>query len=204
MRNIDLYVPPYEPFCIFNECFTPADCDRIIEHGELAEFSRGAIGGSRKNPEGETNDKVRLSDIVWLQPDDDKKWIFERMNEVATRVNHDKFQVKLAKFDGFQYSKYDVDGHYDWHIDILNQQIYGGPAGWLFRKLTFSVFLNDPADYKGGELLLNLGNQTKPYSVKPKKGDVVILHSYIPHKVKPVTSGVRNNLVTWGLGSKWV
>lgn len=197
MRNIDVHIPPMEMFCIWENGFSITDCDKIIEIGELFEFQQARVGESNQ---ARLDTNIRETNITWIQPEEDYKWIFERMNELAAKINFDKYQMNLNRFDGFQYSKYDINGHYDWHIDTIL-----APRDGLYRKLSFSLMLTDPDDYTGGELLMNdKGNQDNPTSLRPKKGDLVCFYSHVPHKVSKIISGTRTTLVTWGLGSKIV
>lgn len=194
---IPKFFPPVEYFCIWGGGFTPDECDTIIQQGELAEFSKGRIG--EQSSDG-INENVRDSDLTWLQPNDETDWIFQRMASIGSRINFDKFQLDLTRYDGFQYTKYKVDGHYDWHTDIMTQP----PNPELHRKLSFITLLADPSEYEGGDLLMApSGNNGNHNVLRPKKGDIVAFYSFIPHKVTPVTSGERVSLVTWAMGPKF-
>jgi PKHD-type hydroxylase len=196
-RRIDLYVPPMEPCVIWSGGFTDEECDSIKDTGELCEFLDAKVGSSGED--GTLDETARKTKIVWIQPKEETAWIFERMNEIVAKMNFDKFQMDLTQFDGFQYSKYEVGDHYDWHNDTVLS-----PRSGLFRKLSFSLMLSDVDDYEGGEFLLSTsGSETKTEPMKVKKGDLVAFYSHIPHKVSPVTSGQRLTLVTWALGSKF-
>jgi PKHD-type hydroxylase len=185
-----------EPFCIWSGAFTPEDCDRIVKNGELAEFQKGAVGEQKSQ-----DNAVRDTDIAWIMPSPNTFWIFDRMNEVVSKVNFDKYQMDLREFDGFQYSKYAEKGHYDWHVDTEPNP---RPSG-LFRKLSCSLALSNPEDYEGGELLLNVtGKAENSAALRPTRGDLVLFYSSVPHKVMPVTKGKRVTLVTWACGPKLV
>lgn len=58
-----------------------------------------------------------------------------------------------------------------------------------------TVFLNDPDDYDGGELVARLG--TEEFRVKGEAGDIVLYPSTTLHRVEPVTRGVRLVAVSW-------
>lgn len=193
MRNIDTFVTPLVNYVIWDGGFTDDECDLIIESGELEEFTKGVVGNQR-----EVVTEIRDTDIVWIQPREDQKWIFERMNTLVAKINYDKFQFNLERFDGFQYSKYQNGGHYDWHMDTQLE-----PPNGLFRKLSMSVMLSDENTYEGGDFLINVKGRPEEYDrVRLKKGQIIFFQSYLPHKVEPVTSGERIALVTWGLGPK--
>ena len=75
------------------------------------------------------------------------------------------------------------------------------------RKLSVTVSLSDPSEYKGGELefdFRNLDPDKKRNVRKCKeilpKGSIVIFPSFCWHRVCPVKSGTRYSLVVWNLG----
>ena len=57
------------------------------------------------------------------------------------------------------------------------------------------ALLND--DFEGGEFEIQT---TEKNVVQLKKKDVIIFHADTPHRVKPVTKGVRHSLVGWTQG----
>lgn len=198
-KIIPKFVPEMEPYCIWGSGFSSEECDEIKNVGELAEFEQARVGGNSTS-QGDIDSVTRQTDIAWILPRDNSYWFFDRMASICSKVNFDKFQLDLAQFDGFQYSKYKVNGHYDWHIDT------GAPVqqtNFLYRKLSAVLMLSNPDEYEGGEFQLSCsGDESKALEFKPKKGDIVFFYSHIPHKVNPVTSGERITLVTWAMGDK--
>ena len=78
------------------------------------------------------------------------------------------------------------------------------------RKLSVTCQLTDGSEYKGGELEFdfrdynpNMRDESK-HLVQAKeilpKGSIIVFPSYLWHRVKPVTKGVRYSLVVWNLG----
>jgi PKHD-type hydroxylase len=61
--------------------------------------------------------------------------------------------------------------------------------------VSVTVFLSEPSDYAGGELLI-ASNQT-PVAIKAAAGDAVLYPSGSIHQVNPVETGVRLVAVTW-------
>jgi PKHD-type hydroxylase len=61
--------------------------------------------------------------------------------------------------------------------------------------ISMTVFLSDPKDYDGGELVLD--TDTNPSSWKLPAGHAVVYPSYTLHHVAPVTRGERLAAVTW-------
>ena len=89
------------------------------------------------------------------------------------------------------FSRYEPGMNYGFHVDaaVMNK------PDCLRTDVSVTVFLNDPEDYEGGELVI----QT-PYGeqkVKLKAGDAVAYDASRLHAVMPVKSGVRLVAVTW-------
>lgn len=75
------------------------------------------------------------------------------------------------------------------------------------RKLSVTISLSDPDDYKGGNLKFDLGpHRPDRYheceEIRPR-GSIIVFPSHIYHQVTPVTEGTRYSLVCWSLGKPW-
>ncbi len=90
----------------------------------------------------------------------------------------------------FIISRYGPGMFYGWHVD---SPIMGAPP--LRTDVAMTIFLSDPAEYTGGELVLQAGAQI--VSFKPAKGDAVVYPCQYLHCVNEVTSGERKAAVTW-------
>jgi PKHD-type hydroxylase len=145
---------------------------------------------------GKKIDSVRKSKIRWLHNNPDISWIYEKINSAISYINQNYFQFDLTYIEPLQLTEYDVSytGFYSKHIDIgydKNQN----------RKLSFVMFLNDPSEYEGGELLLY--NSAEPIRPQNNKGTTIFFPSYVLHEVTPVTKGTRNTLVGWISGPRF-
>lgn len=163
--------------------FTDEELDAIINIGTHAEMEKASTYGPVQS------DKNRNSYVQFLFPNQLTNWVFARLAGAITEINQQFFQFDLTGMEqGLQFTRYTAPGeHYDWHVD----------RGFLTptRKLSLSVQLNDPAEYKGGELQLKFGRQDE--TVKRERGMVTFFPSYTLHRVKPVTKGTRYSLVAW-------
>lgn len=85
-------------------------------------------------------------------------------------------------------------GEYGPHVDCALMELPGGQKQ-MRSDISATVFLSDPADYEGGELVIatEFGDQ----SVKLAAGSMVIYPSSSLHHVRPVTRGERLCAVTW-------
>jgi len=90
------------------------------------------------------------------------------------------------------YARYTPGMQYGDHVDDPIM----GADGTLYRSdVSITVFVNDPADYDGGELVIQtpFGEQL----VKLPAGDAVMYPSSSLHRVAEVTRGERLVAVTW-------
>ncbi len=85
-----------------------------------------------------------------------------------------------------------VEGHYGAHVD--NAMMGAGNAR-LRTDISFTMFLTDPDEYAGGELVVHAAGMTQ--SIKGKAGELVLYPSTSIHEVRPVTSGMRVVCVGW-------
>src|SRR3546814_16464123 len=69
------------------------------------------------------------------------------------------------------------------------------PDGQLRTDVSCTVFLNDPADYDGGALHVELGSADLRFKEAP--GVAVVYPSHTLHEVEPVTRGERLVAVTF-------
>ena len=88
-------------------------------------------------------------------------------------------------------NRYEPGMYYGPHIDA---PIMRG-AVTTRADVSVTVFLSEPADYAGGELLISA--EQAPISIKAAAGDAVLYSSGSIHEVRPVSSGVRLVAVTW-------
>lgn len=91
-----------------------------------------------------------------------------------------------------QLLRYGPGMKYGAHGDAALMAVSGSS---LRSDLSCTIFLNDPASYQGGELVLHLG--TRPVPIKGRPGSAVVYPSTQLHEVRPVQSGVRLVAITF-------
>lgn len=79
--------------------------------------------------------------------------------------------------------------------DHVDQGIRTRPGLRLRSDLSCTLFLNEPEDYEGGELVTELGGQQQ--RVKGRAGDAVLYLGHTVHRVEPVTRGQRLASFFW-------
>ena len=137
----------------------------------------------------------------------DDRWIYNEVQPYIHQANKSAgWNFDWNWSEACQFTKYKPGQYYDWHCDSW-EGVYKakGPTEGKIRKLSVTVSLSDEKDYSGGELEFQFRNQDNPKRTKVcteilPRGSVVVFPSFIWHRVKPVTKGVRYSLVLWNLG----
>ncbi len=92
------------------------------------------------------------------------------------------------------FNRYGVDQNFDVHVDNAIR-IQRGSDFRIRSDLSMTVFLEDPADYDGGELVIE--DQFGVQTVKLPAGHAILYPSSSLHKVLPVTRGRRVASFFW-------
>lgn len=108
------------------------------------------------------------------------------INIVKTLSEIIKIKGYDLNFDSkFQFTEYQKDGHYDWHID----------SGDNFSHRYCSLVIQLNEGYSGGEL--KIIDNDKQITLEKGIGNMFIFLSSLEHKVEKVTDGTRYSLVNW-------
>jgi len=92
-----------------------------------------------------------------------------------------------------RFNRYAGGGEYGFHIDGAVMSI--GEGEHLRSDVSCTLFLNDPADYEGGRLVIS--DTYGEHAVAMAAGDAVIYPSSSLHRVEPVTRGARLASFFW-------
>jgi len=109
-------------------------------------------------------------------------------------TEHPLFQmsVRPAKVTPLIFSRYRDGMTYGNHVD---DPVMGRGAGRLRTDVSFTLFLDDPDSYDGGELVTETTAGEQSY--KLPAGAAVIYPSSTLHRVEPVTRGQRRVAIGW-------
>ena len=169
--------------------FSPEQCEDIIRVGKSLPQEDAATGHTGT---GKKNYKVRKTDIVWI-PFNRMPEMYRTLEYWGTKVNSNHFG-----FDGIQlremaqFSQYSKNHHYGWHTDSSFHMEKEPPV----RKISMVTMLNNPKDFKGGEL--QIVNDKEILTLK--QGYAVFFASFIAHRVLPVKKGIRLSMPLWFTG----
>ena len=132
-------------------------CDEIVKYGKSISDQMavtGGMGDKKLNQQQIKNLKTkRDSNIVWMND----RWIYKEIQPYVHRANENagwNFQWDFS--ESCQFTKYEKGQFYDWHCDGWDRPYWrenqNDPSHGKIRKLSVTVSLSDPKDYKGGEL----------------------------------------------------
>ena len=190
-------------------------CDDIVKYGHQLQHQLALTGGLGHDPKKLNQKQIkdlktkRDSNIVWIND----RWIYKEIQPYIHTANANagwNFQWDFS--ENCQFTKYQKGQYYDWHCDSWDKPYFRqdnpqDPTNGKIRKLSVTVTLSDPKDYKGGELEFDFrqNDPDKKRQIRKckeilPKGSLVVFPSFVWHRVCPVTRGERNSLVIWNLG----
>jgi len=189
-------------------------CNKILKLGKSKKAKQAVISDTRKNQplnkqEMETLKVKRNSKVVWV----DEPWIYQAIQPFVHTANQNAgWNFEWDWSEPAQFTQYKKGMHYNWHRDsragpYTSEE--GSSLAGKIRKLTSVLVLSDPSEYKGGELefqfqaedpQFNKGRKIKIANEVAPKGSIIVFPSFVWHRVKPITKGVRYSMPTWHLG----
>lgn len=120
----------------------------------------------------------------------------EQMNNVVmgSLVKHPLYQNAAfpTRIATPFYARYKPGMQYGDHVD---DPIMGPPQGRYRTDVSTTIFLSEPDEYEGGEIVIRTAFGDR--KVKLPAGDAVVYPSTSLHHVAEVTSGERLVVVTW-------
>jgi len=198
----------------------PQDLIHALENDLKDNFDQhlqsSKVGG---NSAGKLVRSIRNARNAWVPT---SHWIGGFTWNYIDRANRENFLYDLDCIDGesLQYTVYGKGEYYSWHTDASLDTHYKptliprhgitqeGVDNFALtnsekvRKLSFSLLLSDPEDYRGGNLEL-IDETGKRYVAPRQKGTIILFDSRTKHRVTTVTEGTRKSLVGWTIGPRW-
>ncbi|GBQ31196.1 Fe2+-dependent dioxygenase [Gluconacetobacter azotocaptans] len=87
------------------------------------------------------------------------------------------------------FNRYDVGMEFGAHVDNAIRYIPGSDGLRIRTDISATLFLTEPEEYDGGELLVHDASGTQ--AVKLPAGDMIVYDTTVLHSVAPVTRGSR-------------
>jgi len=162
---------------------TAAEVESVAGIARQAKF----IDGRRSNPHNLTKDSA-IAD-----PGDP---VAQKASQIALGAFQRSEQAKDFAFPQRlalpSLCRYDSGMKYGAHIDAAHLAV--GPQP-LRSDVSCTIFIAEPSEYQGGELIVHLGSEI--LRIKGKAGAAVLYPSTTLHQVAPVTSGSRLVIITF-------
>ena len=213
----------------FNDIFPDKFIDLILRQGLSTEKQIGITGTEtnrqklidnikgnhhrnlKKHPldakEKRNLSKKRNSEVCWLS----NSYIYDAINPYIFKANKNSgWHFQWDWNEPTQFAVYKKNMFYEWHMDswetpysvTANPNLVG-----KIRKLSSILLLSDPKDFEGGELELDFknggGKDKRIVTELTGKGSLIVFPSFVWHRLKPVTKGIRYSLATFHLGWPW-
>jgi len=164
---------------------------QILTPDEVAECRRIAaaapfVDGRISNPHNKAKQNEQLHDQAAYQKSSE---LLRQALLRSPEFLEFAFPVALAPP---MMTRYKPGMKYGAHADAAFIQL---PGATIRSDLSCTIFLNDPADYDGGELHVRLGDADLAFKLKP--GEAIIYPSDSLHQVVPVTRGERLVAITF-------
>ncbi len=143
-----------------------------------------------KNTAGWHAQKVK-NNLQWLGNEHVSQELQQAIAQIIMTNAEFTALTYAKKMMPFIVSKSTKHGGYGNHIDdaiMHNEEL-------VRTDISCTMFLSDPDEYQGGELVMILGGIEMEY--KLKAGDAIVYPSTTLHRVNPVTQGERVVALTW-------
>ena len=106
------------------------------------------------NPSGR-DPNLRISKQAWIKEKSFCKFFFDIGQKVNGLCN---WNFDIKGIEPIQYGIYSDGGKYDWHVDQGSKILLKGGS---VRKISMTLFMNNPDEYEGGEFDLELFDPEK-------------------------------------------
>ena len=164
------------------EILTPQEVAQCREIAAAAPFLDGRIS----NPHNKAKQNEQLHDPQAYQRSSE---LLKQALQRSPEFMEFAFPIALAPP---MMTRYKPGMKYGAHADAAFIQL---PGATIRSDLSCTIFLNDPADYDGGELHVRLGDADLKFKLQP--GEAIVYPSDSLHQVVPVTRGERLVAITF-------
>ena len=188
---------------------SPQNCHKIIGAFKHLKTQKGKVAARRKQKElgGRLYPSIRQASISFT----DESWVYDLINPFIHESNKRAgWNFQWDWNEHAQITCYTKGDYYTWHAD-QNPVPYKSDNIHLnnkIRKLSLTLQLSDPTDYKGGNLeFIWLHHGKSVIDTLPAMrtlGTIIVFPSFVTHRVTPITKGKRWSLVNWSLGPMFI
>ena len=183
---------------IIPDCIPLKTLSSFIKYLNTVEFKPTGVVNTSDEGSEIIEKKVRNTEAFWLTAFNTNKlsqvhWanlfasvVYKSVKKYTKELNL-KF-IETLKIESLGVLKYQETGHYTFHVDS---------GLYTPRSISCIYILNN--DYEGGELVFADPDGNNSFTIENKPNSLIMWPSNFlyPHKVTPVTKGIRYSLVAW-------
>ena len=174
-------------YLVRDNFLTPEECESQIQHINDKVDEDEFVWGSLHNCKNVVTEDKDILDKIWK--------IAKLSNQLVFKFHIDSIQhscIKLYPIENFKDINSRLGAGTLFHSDYAAGE---GKVVNTTTKMSCVIFLND--EFEGGEFEIHTSEKQV---IELKKRDIILFHADTPHRVKPITSGVRHSLVGWVQG----
>lgn len=170
---------------VLEDVLNPARLAEIRRVLDASEFVDGRVTGGKRGETKKDNMQVKPSEAVTRQ-------VLPAIQQAL--YDHPVFRkYALPKRIHLNINRYEKGMRYDDHTDAGLVGMF--PHNAARSDLSMTLFLNDPGEYEGGELVVQM--PTGEERVKLPGGDAILYSGGMVHRVEPIQSGARLAAFAW-------
>jgi PKHD-type hydroxylase len=170
-------------FLLVKNVLTPTELDQIRQIARIVRF----VDGRGSNPHNLAKNNLQM-DLSHPEA--------QRASQIAGQAIGRNEEIKNFTFPkriaSPMLSRYEIGMTYGPHADAAYLPLPNGP---MRSDVSATLFIGDPSDCEGGELVIHLGSET--IKVKGDAGSMILYPSTTLHEVAPVTAGQRVSMFTF-------
>lgn len=167
-----------------SELLTAEQVSKINHHFDSAPFKDGIVQSDNKN----AVNKEAKDNYVMAQTSSQYRKCIDIVQTAFHGVADFSSCYVLKEMTVPIFTEYREGGFYKPHVDDLT-------IGGIKTHHSMTLFLNEPDEYEGGELVLVVGDTE--YFFKPPAGTILIYPTGLKHHINPVISGKRRVALMW-------
>ena len=182
----------YFDFVYRKDVLTSKECNQLITEGN-ENLRKGTTASAAEK---------RNSNVNFLNLESKTGYLIQKIIDHLDNISKEHYKFNLTHIEEVQYSNYQTNMFYDWHVDTGGFNKYE-----MKRNLSASVFLSKKNDYTGGDFEflfptdISLDSKLTPTKPYQEQGTLLVFPSMMIHRVTKILSGERCSLVFWGKGN---
>jgi PKHD-type hydroxylase len=170
---------------VIPDILSAADIKQIRDQLQPDDFIEGGLTAGGRAKEAKKN----------LQTDRKSDRMTDIQRTILAALNRNSIFKTVAaplKIIPPRFNLYKPGMYYGDHVD---NAIMGDADNPIRVDCSFTLFMNDPSEYDGGELVVKSSYGLSTFKLPP--GHMIVYPTYSFHEVRPVTRGERLACISW-------